>query len=304
MFAPVDRLDEWRVFVSVASKRSFVEAARALGRSPQAVTRAVAAIERRLGTRLLNRTTRSVALTSEGEAHLERARTLVADADALENPADAGAPLTGRVSVTAPVLFGQLHVAPVVYEFLREHPELDARLVLLDRVVSLVDEGLDLGVRIGALPDSSLRSRVVGHVRSVVCASPAYLRRAGQPRTPEALSKHSCIAFEGTAPIPDRWTFSADGRERAVLVKPRIVVNAGAAAIEAALQGFGVLRALSYQVDRLVAQKKLVVLLERFEPAPVPVQLIQLPGRPNRSASALVEFAAERLRARLASVSP
>lgn len=304
MFATVDRLDEWRVFVSVASKRSFVEAARALGRSPQSVTRAVAAIERRLGTRLLNRTTRSVALTSEGEAHLERARTLVADADALENPADAGAPLTGRVSVTAPVLFGQLHVAPVVYEFLREHPELDARLVLLDRVVSLVDEGLDLGVRIGALPDSSLRSRVVGHVRSVVCASPAYLRRAGRPRTPEALSKHSCIAFEGTAPIPDRWTFSVDGRERAVLVKPRIVVNAGAAAIEAALQGFGVLRALSYQVDRLVTQKKLVVLLERFEPAPVPVQLIQLPGRPNRAAPALVEFAAERLRARLASVSP
>ncbi|MFT3838347.1 MAG: LysR substrate-binding domain-containing protein [Myxococcaceae bacterium] len=159
------------MFVSVASKRSFVEAARTLSRSPQSVTRAVAAIERRLGTRLLNRTTRSVALTSEGEAHLERARALVADADALENPADAAAPLTGRLSVTAPVLFGQLHVAPVVYEFLRQHPELDARLVLLDRVVSLVDEGLDLGVRIGALPDSSLRARVVGHVRSVVCAS-------------------------------------------------------------------------------------------------------------------------------------
>ncbi|MFT3838348.1 MAG: LysR substrate-binding domain-containing protein [Myxococcaceae bacterium] len=115
------------------------------------------------------------------------------------------------------------------------------------------------------------------------------------------MSKHSCIAFEGTAPISDRWTFNIDGRERAVMVKPRIVVNAGTAALDAALQGFGVLRALSYQVDRLVKQRKLVVLLERFEPAPVPVQLIQLPGRPNRAASALVEFAAERLRARLAS---
>src|SRR5262245_20459107 len=181
----MDRTEEWRVFVAVASRRSFIEAARALRRSPQAITRSVAALEQRLGTRLLNRTTRSVSLTGEGERYLERGRRVLAELDALELPAVASAPLVGRLSITAPVLFGQLHVAPLVWAFLEQHPRIDARLLLVDRVVSLAEEGIDLSVRIGWLPDSSLRARLIGHVRWVVCASPTYLSRAGVPRSPE-----------------------------------------------------------------------------------------------------------------------
>src|SRR6185295_15988425 len=173
----MDRTEEWRVFVAVAGRRSFAEAARALRRSPQAVTRSVAALEQRLGARLLNRTTRSVSVTSEGERFLERGRRVLAELDALESTPDATAPLAGRLSVTAPVLFGQLHVAPLVGAFLAQHPALDARLLLVDRVVSLAEEGIDLAVRIGPLPDSSLRARQVGQVRWVVCASPSYLSR-------------------------------------------------------------------------------------------------------------------------------
>jgi len=167
----MDRTEEWRAFVAVAGRRSFVGAARALRRSPQAITRAVAALEGRLGARLLNRTTRSVSVTSDGERYLERGRRLLAELDALESAPDARAPLAGRLSVTAPVLFGQLHVAPLVAAFLEQHPEVEARLLLVDRVVSLAEEGVDLAVRIGPLPDSSLRARLVGQVRWLICAS-------------------------------------------------------------------------------------------------------------------------------------
>jgi DNA-binding transcriptional LysR family regulator len=297
----MDRLEDWRVFVAVAGRRSFGGAARALGRSPQAVTRAVAALEARLGVRLLNRTTRSVSLTGEGERHLERGRRVLAEFDALESAAaGAAAPLAGRLSLTAPVLFGQLHVVPIVGELLGQHPALDARVLLLDRVVSLAEEGIDVAVRIGDLPDSSLRARVVGHVRWLVCASPAYLRRAGTPRTPEALAGHACIGFDAGSPIVDRWSFPRPGaRERGVAVRTRLAVNTAQAGIDAAVAGLGIVRALSYQLDRLLAAKKLRRLLQAFEPPPVPIHLVQLPGMPNRAAAAFIELAAERLRARL-----
>jgi DNA-binding transcriptional LysR family regulator len=296
----MDRVEEWRLFVSVASLGSFIEAARAHSRSPQSVTRAIAALEKRLGTRLLNRTTRSVSLTGEGERYLERSRRALGEFDLLEAPSDARAELRGTLSVTASVLFGQLHLVPVVAEFLEAHPQLDLRLTLLDRVVSLAEEGIDLGVRIGALPDSALRARLVGHVRSVICASPAYLKRAGVPKDPEALASHACIAFTNMTPIADRWSFPSGGkRERSVAVRARLIVNTAQAGIEAALAGVGLVRALSYQVDALLADKRLRVVLEPFEPAPVPVHLVHLPGPQSRSAAAFLEFAAERLRKRL-----
>lgn len=296
----MDRLEEWRVFVAVATARSFAEAARSLGRSPQAATRAVAALEERLGARLLNRTTRSVSLTSDGERYLERGRRALAELDLLEAPADVTAPLRGVATVTAPVLFGQLHVVPVVIELLALHPGLDVRLMLLDRVVSLADEGVDVAVRIGPLPDSSLRARLVGHVRSVVCGSPAYLERAGRPRDPAALAEHACIAFTGNTPIADRWSFRAEGkRERSVAVKPRLTVNAGQAAIDAARAGVGLVRVLSYQVDDLVARHELSIVLRDFEPEPMPVHLVQLPGAQSRAGAAFVELASARLRAKL-----
>jgi DNA-binding transcriptional LysR family regulator len=296
----MDRLDEWRLFVAVASRRSFSQAARALVRSPQAVTRAVAALEERLGTRLLNRTTRSVSLTHEGERHLERARQLLAEFEALEAGTAAGAPLAGRLSLTAPVLFGQLHVLPVVQELLALHPELDVRLTLLDRVVSLAEEGIDVAVRLGALPDSALRARLVGHVRPLVCASPDYLKRAGVPRTPQALARHACIAFSGMTPIDDRWSFTRPGQPpRTVAVRARLVVNNGPAAIDAALAGLGIVRVLSYQVARFVRDGRLQVLLPAWGREDVPVQLVQLPGAPARAAAAFVELAQSRLRAAL-----
>jgi DNA-binding transcriptional LysR family regulator len=279
----MDRTDEWRVFLAVAGRRSFVGAARALRRSPQAVTRAVAALEARLGARLLNRTTRSVSVTGEGERYLERGRRVLAELDALESASDTRAPLAGRLSLTAPVLFGQIHIAPLVVAFLEQHADVDARLLLLDRVVSLAEEGVDLAVRIGRPPDSSLRARLVGQVRWVVCASPAYLARAGIPRTPEALAQHACISFEAGSPLTDRWTFPrAGGRER-----------------DAAIAGLGIVRALSYQIERALAEKKLRLVLEGFAPPPVPIHFLQLPGVPNRLASAFADFAADRLRAGL-----
>jgi DNA-binding transcriptional LysR family regulator len=297
----MDRLEEWRIFVAVGTLRSFAEAARTLGRSPQSVTRAVAALEERVGARLLNRTTRSVSVTNEGERCLERGRRALAEFELLESPIDPrNAPLRGAVTVTAPILFGQLNVVPIVVELLGAQPRLDVRLLLFDRVVSLAEEGVDVAVRIGALPDSSLRARIVGHVRPVLCASPSYLERAGRPRSPDALTDHSCIAFTATTPIADRWRFHEEGkRERSVAVKPRLVVNTGQAAIDAAASGLGIVRVLSYQVDRLVAEGKLVVLLRAFEREPMPVQLVHLPGTQSRAAEAFTELAVERLRTKL-----
>jgi DNA-binding transcriptional LysR family regulator len=297
----MDRLEEWRTFVAVESRRSFVEAARTLRRSPQAVTRAIAALEERLGTRLFNRTTRSVSLTGEGERYLEHSRRVLAEFDLLEAPSNARAELRGAVAVTAPVMFGQLHVLPLVGEFLGLHPRVEVRLLLLDRVVSLAEEGLDVGVRIGALPDSAMRARLLGQVRSVVCASPDYLARMGTPRTPEALPKHDCIAFTATTPIPNRWSFAgASGRERSIAVRPRLTVNTAQAAIEAALAGLGLVRLISYQVSQLVADKKLRIVFPSSEAQPMPVHLVHLPGVQSRAAAAFVEFAAEELRERIA----
>jgi DNA-binding transcriptional LysR family regulator len=293
----MDRIDEWRVFVEVAGRRSFSAAARALGHSPQAVTRAVAAVEARIGARLLHRTTRSVSLTGEGERYLERARHAVAEADRLETRDDAGAPLAGRLAITAPVLFGQLHVVPVVTAFLAAHPALDIRLLLVDRVVSLADEGLDVAVRIGALADAGLVARQVGHVRSMVVASPAYLRRARTPRSPADLAEHACISFSGTTATTDRWSFPVPGsRPRTVSVRTRLAVNTGQAAIDAALAGLGLVRVLSYQVDELIASGRLQPVLARFEPPPSPVHLVRLPGVQTRAAAAFLDAASERLR--------
>jgi DNA-binding transcriptional LysR family regulator len=287
----MDRFDEWNAYVAVAGARSFTRAARSLGRSPQAITRAVASLEGRLGYRLLHRTTRSVSLTSEGRAALERGRRLLEDLRALEAAEDAALPLTGTLTVTAPVLFGQLHVVPVVTEMLSLHPQLDVRLLLVDRVVSLSDEGVDVAVRIGALPDSSLRARVVGEVRQVCVASAAYLKAAAAPlRSPDDLARHACIAFTGVTPVPDRWTFGA----RAVRVRPRLVVNTGDAALAAAAAGAGITRVLSYQARGLLR-----TVLEDHEPPAVPVQLVTLPGVPARAAPAFVDLATSRLRAAL-----
>ncbi len=290
----MDRSEDWRAFVQVATQRSFAKAAAQLGRSPQAITRAIAALEARLGTRLLNRTTRSVSLSHDGERYLDRAKNVIAELDALD-AADTDPTPHGTVSVTAPVLFGQLHVAPVVTAYLARHERVTARLMLLDRVVSLAEEAVDLAVRIGELPDSTMLARRVGRVRTVLVASPAYLDEHGAPRTVDQLPKHACISFLGTSPALDRWTFD----RRTVAITPRLAVNTGQAAIDAALAGLGIVRVLSYQVDRFVAAGRLRVLLESAEPPPVPVSVLSLPGMQSRIATAFGEELAAQLRKRL-----
>jgi DNA-binding transcriptional LysR family regulator len=291
----MDRLEEWRVFMAVATLRSFAAAARQLDRSPQAVTRAVAALEARIGSRLLHRTTRSVSLSDDGERYLEKARRAVAELDALETPLDSSPELRGTLSVTAPALFGQLHVLPAVEAFLAMHTGVNARMLLVDRVVSLAEEGIDVAVRIGELPDSALRVRRVGQVRTLVVGSPAYFERHPAPRTLDTLAKHTCIAFLGTSPTSERWTFGA----RSVRVTPRLVVNTAQAAIDAAVHGLGITRVLSYQVAHLVESGALRVVLASLEPDPLPVHLVTLPGMPSRIADAFSELAATQLRDRL-----
>ena len=295
----VDRVDQWRLFVAVATLGSFAAAARAERRSPQAVTRAIAALETRIGTRLLHRTTRSVSLTSEGARYLERSRRAIAELDALE-AGDESATVRGTLSMTAPTLFGRLHVLPVVESFLRVHEAVDVRLLLVDRVVSLAEEGVDLAIRIGKLPDSSLRATKLGEVRSVLCASPAYIERAGLPRSPDDLSRHACIAFTGTTPIPDRWSFPRPGnRDVSVRVRPRLIVDDGQAAIDAAIAGLGIVRLFSYQVDRAIGEGRLRTVLAKREPRPAPVHLVHLPGIQARVATAFIDHGLEQLRARI-----
>lgn len=297
----LDRIDAWRTFAAVAEGLSFAAAARRLGRSPAAVTRAVAALEERLGARLLDRTTRSVALTQAGARALEAARRALAGFEELEGAATADREGgRGRVRVTAPIVFGRLHVLRAVQAFLRDHPAAAVQLLLLDRVVSLVEEGVDVAVRLGRLPDSSLKAIRVGEVRRGVYASPKVLQATGAPRTPQALAGHACIACTAITPVPDRWTFERDGRSFVVPVSPRLVVNTVEAAIDAAVAGLGPTCVLSYQADAHVRAGRLERILAPFEPRPVPVQVVTAAGRfVTPLVRAFVERAVEVLRATL-----
>jgi DNA-binding transcriptional LysR family regulator len=275
-----DRLDALMVFVAVAEQQSFAEAARQLSRSPASVTRAVAALEERLQTRLFNRTTRAVALTDAGGRYLESCRRLLATYDELEavNLGERVQP-RGWINVTAPVMFGRLHVLPIVQDFLDEYSQVDIRLLLLDRVVSLVDEGLDLGVRIGQLPDSSLRTVRVGQVRRVVCGAPKYLARHGIPETPRDLVSHSVVACSSVTPVPDRWSFYGPNGVASVAVEPRLGVNTTAAAVDAALNGLGLTCIRSYQADPHAAVGSLQTVLVEYEPPPAPIHIVHPGGR-------------------------
>ena len=275
-----DRLDALTIFVAVAEQQSFGEAARQLGRSPASVTRAIAALEERLQTRLFNRTTRSIALTDAGTRYLEACRRLIAAYDELEvvNLGERVEP-RGWISVTAPTMFGRLHVLPLVRSFLDNYPQVDLRLLLLDRVVSLVDEGLDLAVRIGQLPDSSLRAIRVGQVRRVVCATPEYIAGHGVPRTPRDLGSHSLVACTAVTPIPDRWSFHAPGGVISVPVTPRLVVNTTAAAVDAALDHLGLTCIRSYQAEPHAAAGRLQIVLVEYEPPPAPIHIVHPEGR-------------------------
>jgi DNA-binding transcriptional LysR family regulator len=270
----MDRLDAMTAFCAVAELRSFSGAARRLRRSPPVITRLVAALEEQLGVPLLQRTTRSVTLTAAGSRYLERARRILGEVDDAERAARAErSEPAGRLVITAPTAFGRLAVAPLVSEFLTRHPQVTGELVMIDRMVQLVDEGVDVAVRIGVLRDSSLRVRAVGSARRVVVASPEYLAASRRPRSPADLKGHALIQFTSIASLPE-WRFVRDGVEAAVGIAPRYVTNSADAAVEHAIRGGGLAMVLSYHVKDAVRSGALEVLLVRHEPPPLPIQVV------------------------------
>ena len=296
-----DRLDTMAMFVAVAELGSFAEAARRLNRDPAAVTRAVAALEANLRVRLLNRTTRSVALTDEGGRFLDGCRRLLASYDDLRTLGDgAHAEPHGAISVTTTGMFGRLHVLPSIVRFMERYPRVDVRAMFVDRIVSLVDEGLDVGVRLGKLPDSSLRATRVGQVYLSVYASPNYLARHGEPLSPRDLLDHQTVSCLTISPIPDRWSF--DGADMtSVPVKPRLVVNSIESAADAVAEGAGLTFLASYHAHAYVQAGRLRRVLAAWEPAPIPIHILQPAGRfPAVKVRLFVDHLAADLRRRFA----
>jgi len=299
----MDRLDTMKVFAAVAQARGFAPAARSLGLSPPAVTRAVVALETHLGVQLLRRTTRSVTLTEAGERFHADCRRILADlAEAEAAASGAHAAPQGLLAVTAPSMFGRLHVAPLLLAFLAAQPSITVRSHFADHIVHLLDEGFDVAVRIAQLPDSGLSAVRVGHVRRVLVAAPAYLAAHGAPADPAALEQHAAVGFTGGSGMAAPWTFFPPGRKSkadGVTVQPRLrlLANTSEMSIAAAMAGAGLARAMSYQVAADVLAGRLVILLPEHEPAPVPVQLVHAEGRRTAAKTrAFIDFAVERLR--------
>ncbi len=294
----MDRFHEMTVFVAVAEDESFAAAGRRLRMSPPAVTRAVASLEERLGVRLLTRSTRLVRTTDAGARYLEDARRILLEADeADEAAAGINATPRGHLAVTAPMLFGRMYVIPIITAYQRTFRETTVSALFVDRVVNLLDEGLDIGIRIGRLPDSSLRAIRVGQVRRVVCASPGYLRKHGVPKTPADLASHQIIAATAVSAGPE-WTF-ADGKQRiGVKLNPRILVNTNDGALEAARDGLGLTRLISYQIADELAAGKIRTVLADYEEAPLPVHVVHREGRHGSAkVRSFVDLAVEKLRA-------
>jgi DNA-binding transcriptional LysR family regulator len=293
----MDRLHLMTVFVAVAEEERFAGGARRLGMSPPAVTRAVAALEERLGVKLLNRTTRFVRATEAGQRYLDDARRIIGEVDeADEAAAGINAEPRGHLAVTAPALFGKIFVLPGIVEYLRCHPAMEVSALFVDRVVNLLEEGLDVGVRIGELPDSSMKAIRVGSVRRVLCASPAYLEKHGTPDTLASLSGHALISASAVTPTHE-WKFGQGLGASSVRVNPRLTVNNNDAAIEATLQGFGITRLLSYQVAAHRVAGQLKIILSEFEPAPMPIHVLHREGRyASAKIRTFVDLIAARLR--------
>ncbi len=293
----MDRLHLINVFVSVVDANGFAGAARKLNISPPAVTRAISELEAHLGVRLLTRTTRVVRVTEAGARYVEDCRRILAElAEADESVSGLHAAPRGRLTLTAPVLFGALFVTPIVAEYLQHYPDVTGACWFLDRVVNLVDEGVDIAVRIGELPDSSLQAIRVGRVRRVICASPDYLARQGTPQTPDELTAHTIVSASGVTPTPE-WRLVENGAPKLVKLQPRMTTTTNDSAVAAAVAGFGLTRLMSYQVAEHVREGRLQIVLSEFETAPLPVHLVHREGRhASQKARAFLDLAIERLR--------
>lgn len=292
----MDRFHEMQVFMAVAEEEGFAAAARRLKTSPPSVTRAIAAMEQRIGTQLLSRTTRSLHLTDAGQRYLEDCRRILAELEEAEEAAAGSYSIPGgHLTVTAPVLFGELYVAPVLGEYLDQFPLVNISALLVDRVVNMADEGVDVAVRIGHLHEPGQQAIKVGEVRRVVCASPAYLDENGRPQRPEQL-REAKIVTSSSSQLVSEWTFVDAGRPLKIAIEPRLSVTANNAAINLARLGWGMTRVLSYQVAAAVAAGELELVLEAFEPAPLPIHIVfQQNGRIPAKVNTFVDFLSQRL---------
>jgi DNA-binding transcriptional LysR family regulator len=293
----MDRLAAMSVFVAAVAAGSLSAASRQLRMPLPTVSRKVTELEAALDAKLLVRGTRKLTLTEVGEAYLGACRRILEEVAEAERGASGEykAP-QGELVITAPMTFGRLHVVPVAAEFLATHPRVDLRLVLSDRPLNLVDDHLDLAVRVGELPDSSLVALRVGQIRSIVCASPAYLSARGVPKSPPGLAAHDCVVFTGLG-AAEAWVFRSGDSVR---VRARMEVTTAEAAVDAAACGIGLARVLSYQASDAVKSGKLKVVLRKFEAPPLPVNLVYVrERRASGKLRAFLEFAAPRLRTRI-----
>ncbi|WEX74128.1 LysR family transcriptional regulator [Sinorhizobium numidicum] len=294
----MDRWQAMRIFVHVVESGGFAPAAKVLHMSPPSVTRAIAKLEEQIGTRLLVRTTRSLKLTAAGEGYVADCRRILAEiAEAEANAAGSFTHPAGLLTVTAPALFGRIHVLPVILDFLNLYPAMQVKTVFVDRVTNLVEEGLDVAVRIAALPASGLVARRVGWVRQVLCGSPEYFARFGEPQSPQDLAHHRIIGREGLFGHSE-WLFGRDSSIR-VPVSARLICNTNDAAIAAAVAGWGLSRFQSYQVAPDIQAGRLKAVLSDYEREPVPIHVVHAEGRMvSARVRAFVDFAAERFRRR------
>lgn len=293
----MDRFHLMNVFVAVVDANGFAGAARKLSISPPAVTRAVNELESHLGLRLLTRTTRTVRVTDAGERYVQDCRRILAEmAEADESvTGQHGAP-RGRLTITAPVLFGGMYVTPIVTEYLQRYPQVLASCLFLDRIVNMVDEGIDVALRIGDLPDSSMQAIRVGQVRGVVCASPSYLQEHGIPLTPDDLHQHAIVSASSVTPHPE-WRFVENGVPRSIRLQARMTTTTNDSAVAAVVGGFGLTRLLSYQVADHLRSGRLKTVLTACEPAPVPIHVVHREGRQaSHRVRAFMDLAIERLR--------
>lgn len=298
----MDRLEAMEVLLQVVEQGNLSAAGRKLGVPLTTVSRKISDLERHLGARLMVRSNRHITLTEAGEAFVLACKRILGDvAEAEQAASGAFSAARGDLAITAPLVFGRLHVLPVVAEFLRLYPDINIRLTLADRLLHLQDDHVDLAFRIGALPDSGLMAMKVGEVRRVVCASPDYLEGYGTPIEPSYLSRHQCVTFSGLD-SPDRWAFNVRGKDKSAPIKSRLVVNTAEAAIDAAIAGLGLTRVLSYQIAAAQGSGHLVTVLKQYEPAAVPINLVfdGLGALPLKL-RAFLDFAAQRLRERLPS---
>lgn len=296
----MDRLESMATLLAAVEGGSLSAASRALGMPLAIVSRKVSELEAHLKTRLVNRTSRRLTLTEAGRSYVAASKRILEDIGEAERAAagEYSAP-RGDLVITAPVVFGRLHVVPIASEFLKAYPEIDIRLVLADRVFNLHEEGVDLAVRIGELPDSSLVATRVGTIRQVVCGSPAYFKANGRPRNPGEISGHQCVAFDGLM-SPQEWKFIVSGKSVAIPIRPRLIVNNAEAAIEAASASVGITRVLSYQAASAFRSGKLIRVLQKFEPPASPANFVYAgQGRVPIKLRAFIDFAAPRLREKL-----